>query len=93
MPEVLPVAPPTDRQNQSVTPDAGPPLAYTANDLSTLLKCSKRHIAALNSSGRLPRPIRLGRSIRWRADEIREWLAAGAPSRDRWEARRNGGPK
>ena len=71
------------------TPELGTPLAYTADDLAFLLNCSKRHIAALHSSGRLPRPIRLGRSVRWRADELRAWLDAGAPSRERWEAMRH----
>lgn len=67
------------------------PLAYTAHDLATLLHCSRRHIAALHASGRLPRPIRLGRSVRWRAEEFRDWLAAGAPPRDRWEVMRQRG--
>src|SRR5690348_10946534 len=73
-------------------PDAVAPLAYTADDLARLLQCSKRHLAAMHSSGRLPRPIRLGRSVRWRADELRAWLDAGAPARDRWEAMRQRNP-
>jgi predicted DNA-binding transcriptional regulator AlpA len=57
-----------------------------AAEVAKILSCSPRHVWALNSSGRLPRPIRLGRVTRWRADEIRDWLAAGAPARDRWES-------
>jgi excisionase family DNA binding protein len=60
-------------------------LLLRAAEVASALGIGKRHLAALNSSGRLPRPIRLGRAVRWRADEIRAWLAAGAPSRDRWE--------
>ena len=63
-------------------PDAG---------VAKLLSISKRHVHALNASGRLPRPIRLGRSVRWRADEIRAWLDAGCPPRDKWEEMRDGG--
>ena len=59
---------------------------YTRDDLAQLLQVSLRHVAAMNSSGRLPRPIRLGRAVRWLADEFHEWLEAGAPTRDRWEA-------
>lgn len=67
------------------------PLAYTADDLATLLRCSKRHILAMSASGRLPRPFRLGRAVRWEAREISAWVAAGAPRRDRWETMRGGG--
>jgi len=44
------------------------------------------------SLGRTPAPIRLGRSTRWNLDECRRWLAAGAPSRERWEAMRERRP-
>lgn len=63
-------------------------LALTADEVAHLLGVSTRHIWALNASGRLPRPLRFGRSVRWRADELREWLAAGAPERPRWEQTR-----
>lgn len=61
-------------------------LALTADEVAMLLNVSRRHVAALHATDRLPQPIRLGRAVRWRADELRAWLAAGAPSRDRWEA-------
>jgi predicted DNA-binding transcriptional regulator AlpA len=63
-----------------------PPLALSADGVTRLLGISTRHLWSLNSSGRLPRPIRFGRATRWRANELRDWLAAGAPPRDRWEA-------
>lgn len=64
-----------------------------AVDVSRLLNVSKRHVAALNASGRLPRPVKLGRRTVWVADELRAWLAAGAPERSRWETIRQGGEK
>ncbi len=66
-------------------------LALSAAAVARLLGISERHTWALNSSGRLPKPIRLGRAVRWPVDELRAWLAAGAPPRDRWEAMREGG--
>jgi predicted DNA-binding transcriptional regulator AlpA len=63
-------------------------LLLRAAEVALALGIGKRHLAALNSSGRLPRPIQLGRSVRWRAEEIRDWVAAGAPCRDRWEQMR-----
>ena len=63
-------------------------LAVSADEFAELLGISKRHLWSLNAQGKLPRPIRLGRSVRWRLDEIRDWLAAGAPDRDCWEETR-----
>ncbi|MDC0307984.1 helix-turn-helix domain-containing protein [Planctomycetaceae bacterium] len=61
-------------------------LLLPASEAARLLGISKRHLHTLNVSGRLPRPIRLGRSVRWNADELRAWIAAGCPERSRWEA-------
>ena len=63
-------------------------LALPAAAVAKLLNISERHLWALHSSGRIPRPIRLGRACRWSADELRAWLAAGAPGRDEWEQQR-----
>jgi predicted DNA-binding transcriptional regulator AlpA len=65
------------------------PLALAAADVAKMLGISERHLWALNSSGRLPRPLRLGRAVRWPVEELREWLAAGAPERSRWENMRD----
>ena len=64
------------------------PLLLAAAEAAKLLSISERHFYKLHSSGRVPRPIRLGRAVRWRADELREWLAAGAPSRSQWQSMR-----
>ncbi|MFO0875485.1 MAG: hypothetical protein U0575_16170 [Phycisphaerales bacterium] len=49
---------------------------------------SLRHWRALDASGRVPRAIRLGRRALWSLDDLRAWVAAGSPPRDRWEALR-----
>jgi predicted DNA-binding transcriptional regulator AlpA len=38
----------------------------------------------MDAAGRLPAPVRIGGSVRWRLDEIRAWLDAGAPDRATW---------
>ena len=63
-------------------------MALTAAEVARRLDISERHLWALLSSGRLPRPIRLGRSVRWNAAELREWMQAVAPERSTWEAMR-----
>ena len=61
-------------------------LAMSAVDLADRLEVSLRHLRRLDSAGKLPKPIRLGRSVRFAVAEVNAWLAAGAPDRQRWEA-------
>lgn len=49
-------------------------------DLAGRLGISTRQVFKLLSAGRLPAPIRLGRSVRWRESLIDEWLRAGCPA-------------
>ena len=52
---------------------------------AALLAVSVRHFQALDNNGRLgPIGISLGRSKRWRVDELRMWVQVGCPPRDRW---------
>ena len=61
-------------------------LALTAEELAERMGVSLRHVRRLDSSGQLPKPVRLGRSVRWPVSEIEAWLAAGAPGREAWQA-------
>lgn len=49
----------------------------SVDQLAMMLNCSARHCYRLADAGRLPRPIKLGSLVRWRAEEIAEWIAAG----------------
>ncbi len=43
-------------------------------------------VERLHNSGRLgPRPIRLGRLVRFNAAELRAWADAGCPPRHEWK--------
>ena len=66
-------------------PEPNEQLALTANDVARLLGISRAHVFRLQNSGRLPKPIRLGRAVRWPRANLEAWLEAGAPTRDRWE--------
>ena len=37
-------------------------------------------VRRLTDRGAMPKPVRLGRSVRYRADEIEAWIRAGCPS-------------
>jgi len=56
-----------------------------AVDVGRILNLSKRQIFRLNSSGKIPAPIRIGGAVRWAESTIADWLAAGAPDRKTWE--------
>lgn len=69
-----------------VTPP--PSQLLTAESLAQMLALSKRQIFRLNSCGKVPAPIRIGGAVRWSAGEISDWLVAGAPEREVWNARK-----
>jgi predicted DNA-binding transcriptional regulator AlpA len=69
------------------------PLTEDQDELARDLRCSRRHVEAMDRDGRLgPRPIRLGRRRVWVRAEIQAWLAAGAPDRVAWLAIQRGRP-
>ena len=63
----------------------------SAKTLGEMLSLSKRQVFRLNSCGKIPAPIRIGGAVRWSAEEISAWLAAGAKDRRTWEAIKNVG--
>ena len=48
---------------------------WTVKDLAAALKLGRRTIWRMVSTGSIPQPIRLGRSVRWRRATIEAWLA------------------
>lgn len=65
-------------------------LLVGAADAAALCGVSRSTWWMFHSSGRVPAPIRLGRRTLWRADELRRWVDAGCPARERWEALQEG---
>ena len=60
----------------------------TVKDLSGRLRISTRQVWKLLASGRIPKPVRLSRSVRWRLGDIEDWVDMGCPSREVFEARK-----
>ena len=69
------------------------PLLVGVKLLAVLLSCSVRSTWRRLAAGDLPKPVRIGRSVRWELATIREWIAQGCPDSDTFESRRkrNGG--
>jgi predicted DNA-binding transcriptional regulator AlpA len=47
--------------------------------LARLLARSEASLLRDTCAGRIPWPVKIGRSIRWRRTEIEDWLATGCP--------------
>jgi excisionase family DNA binding protein len=50
-----------------------------ADELASMLDVSTRTVWRLLSTGRLVQPVRIGGSVRWRLDEVRDWIKNGCP--------------
>ncbi len=85
--------PPTERRGSSarsricMTPVE--PLAVGADDAAALIGIGKSLWHELDSSGRIPAPVKLGARCVWPVGELRAWLSAGAPAREQWEVLKN----
>jgi predicted DNA-binding transcriptional regulator AlpA len=57
-------------------------------EAATTLGISCRSWRRLVDAGLAPQPVRLGRRVLWRVDELDAWLAAGCPSIENLEVSR-----
>lgn len=55
-------------------------------EAAAMLGVSRAHFYRMHKAGRVPLPVKLGGAVRWRIEELRAWIAAGMPNRQRWEA-------
>jgi predicted DNA-binding transcriptional regulator AlpA len=68
---------------------AEPVALLDVRTVARMLNCSARHVHRMSDAGHMPRPVKLGASIRWRRGELAVWIDDGCPSnwRNRQEAR------
>lgn len=59
---------------------------WTVGDVAAFLRISQRKLFYLRAQGMLPPAVRIGRSVRFRASEVRAWFTAGCPPLAKWEA-------
>jgi predicted DNA-binding transcriptional regulator AlpA len=64
------------------------PLLVRAPEAARLCGLAGRTWRRSAAAGRVPAPLKLGGAVLWRVVELRAWVAAGTPPRERWEAMR-----
>ena len=71
------------------TPLVSERLALPAKDAAALVGVSRAQWWKLFAAGKTPMPIYLGaKAPRWLVEELRAWLAAGAPDLQTWQRMR-----
>lgn len=55
------------------------PKMLNVNQVADLLTCSPRTVYRQVDMGCMPKPIRIGRLVRWPAGAIDEWISQGCP--------------
>jgi prophage regulatory protein len=55
------------------------PMLVNAEEVARMLDVSERTLWRLVSAGKVPTPVRIGRSTRWRLAEVRQWIEGGCP--------------
>lgn len=65
------------------------PTALVLSDAqaATMMGCSRSHWRSMDRLGQVPASVKLGRSTKWRRDEVIDWLNAGCPPRHQWRWR------
>ena len=61
------------------------PLLLDARAAAALCGIGRSLWLELHASGRCPLPIRLGRRVVWRREELQAWVRAGCQARERWQ--------
>ena len=58
-----------------------------SREAAKLLKVSTRTLWGMQTTGKMPPPIRIGRAVRWSLDELKKWIEAGCPVDPAWRSR------
>jgi len=87
-PATAAAAAPRRRVRQPRGAAAADALLLDAGQAATLLGYGRSTFYRMDEEGLVPRSVRIGSSRRWSRDELRRWVDAGCPTRERWEATR-----
>jgi excisionase family DNA binding protein len=70
-------------EKKASKPAERPSELLDVNAVAALLGASSRTVRRLADWGRMPRPISLGRMVRWQRTVIEEWIRDGCPRTER----------
>ncbi len=59
-------------------------ILYNTREAAVVCCVSQRTWRIWHLMGFVPTPIKIGRSLFWRVDEIKQWIDEGCPIRDEW---------
>ena len=62
------------------------PEVLDVNEVGQLLGVTAKTVRKMDRLNHLPAPLVIGGRKKWRAKELRTWLEAGAPGREKWHA-------
>ena len=65
---------------QVLQPELRIPLLISVETLAEMLDISPRSVWRRLSSGEMIEPIKIGKSVRWRRQEVIDWVEAGCPN-------------
>lgn len=61
-------------------------ILLSKKNLASQLSISQRKVDDMNTRHLIPEPVRIGRLVRWREDDIRLWVELRCPNRSTFEA-------
>ena len=62
----------------------------SVRQVAWMLGCGQSVVRQRDKQRMLPKPVRLGGSVKWRRRELIDWISADCPSRQIWEQMRGG---
>ena len=66
----------------------------TAKDAAKICRLSKRSWFRLSSAQKIPKPVKIGGSVRWKQSDVELWLEWDCPDRKTFEVlKKTGGRK
>jgi hypothetical protein len=87
LPDTLPLTPHDDDPARAATDAAPPEPTPLLIDIQVFAKLVSRSVPSLerdDAAGRIPAPLKIYHSKRWRLAEIEAWVAHGCPPRKEW---------
>ena len=56
-----------------------PPPLISVCAVAKMLQVTPRTVYRLADAGKIPRPLKIGKSVRWKRSELEQWIENGCP--------------